>query len=365
MNKPLCLTLMFLVFCASSQAQTFTMIHKFKLQAPTGELAMDANGVLYGTAAEGGRYNLGIVFKLTKQPDLTWKMAVIHSFGSVKDGYTPGSGLTIAPDGTIYGQTSGDGAGNGVVIFRMAFLNGKWGYKILAKPQAVVPAGPVSIDSAGALYGSMMQGGVCAGYIYKLAAGKFAHLYDFKCDGLDGQIPQGGVTVAQDGTVYGTTYFGGTSSLGTVYKIAQDGTETVIHSFAGLDGQFPMAAPIVSQSGLLLGTTANGGTDSMGTVYSIAPDGTETVLYDFHGGSDGQGPQSSLVEDAQGNLYGTTYNGGQGKGLVFEFNPNETILHIFPRFWSQPAGGVMLDAQGVVYGLTSTRNAGTAFQIVQ
>jgi len=57
-------------------------------------------------------------------------------------------------------------------------------------------------------------------------------------------------------------------------------------------------------------------------VYKVDTAGNETVLYNFKGGADGSGPQSYLVRDSAGNLYGTTTNGGLGgAGVVFKLNP--------------------------------------------
>jgi uncharacterized repeat protein (TIGR03803 family) len=145
----------------------------------------------------------------------------------------------------------------------------------------------------------------------------------------DGWEPASGLIFDSSGNLYGTTIYGGSGQCriatgqlpgcGTVFKITPDGTETVLHSFAGgaTDGQFPEAGLLADSSGNLYGTTQSGGAEGLGTVFKITPDGTETVLHFFAGGpSDGSLPNGSLIADSQGNLYGTTAEGGAVKYCV-------------------------------------------------
>jgi uncharacterized repeat protein (TIGR03803 family) len=116
---------------------------------------------------------------------------------------------------------------------------------------------------------------------------------------------------------------------------------TVLHSFAGppTDGAFPFADLIRDASGNLYGTTAEGGSAcgiGCGTVFKVSPTGTETVLHSFRDGSAGDGALpyygSRLVQDAGGNLYGTTSQGGaHGAGVIFKVSSSgtETVLYSF------------------------------------
>jgi uncharacterized repeat protein (TIGR03803 family) len=101
-----------------------------------------------------------------------------------------------------------------------------------------------------------------------------------------------------------------------------------------VDGAYPQATLVMDTQGNLYGTTAAGGTGapcSCGTVFKLDPSGNETILHSFTGGTDGASPDAGLVLDAQGNLYGTTYNGGldtcsadysdSGCGVVFRLAP--------------------------------------------
>jgi len=71
----------------------------------------------------------------------------------------------------------------------------------------------------------------------------------------------------------------------------------------------------------IFGTTLSGGTYNGGTLFKLDSKGNETVLYNFTGGGDGSSPMGALVRDLAGNLYGTTYQGGSGFGVVFMFTP--------------------------------------------
>jgi uncharacterized repeat protein (TIGR03803 family) len=197
----------------------------------------------------------------------------------------------------------------------------------------------------------------------------FSVFYGFK--GPDGAHPEAGLIRDAAGNFYGTTYAGG-SGYGTVFKLDASGKETVLHSFAGFptDGQFPAAALLRDSSGNLYGTTYQGGTSYQGTVFKVDTTGTETVLYNFTLGTDGGYPVGSLIQDAAGNLYGTTMEGGNlncgfhgfGCGVVFELDAagHETVLHSFTNApdGAYPEANLIMDAAGALYG--TTRGGGAA-----
>jgi uncharacterized repeat protein (TIGR03803 family) len=173
-------------------------------------------------------------------------------------------------------------------------------------------------------------------------------------------------------------------------------TEKVVYNFAvnrQPDGVSPSGTLVADGTGNLYGTTVNGGTDSScscGTVFELSPpttvggSWTETILYSFEGGSDGSHPSNALIFDVQGNLYGTTPDGGNNnRGTVFELSPpataggswTETVLWRFPDSRLRgyiPASRLVLDAAGNLYGTTqfgganfATCNCGTVFELVK
>ncbi len=142
-------------------------------------------------------------------------------------------------------------------------------------------------------------------------------------------------------------------------------TYTVLYSFTGqADGAYPQSQLIADAQGNLYGTAAAGGVAQpsrvgppYGVVFRLAPDGTETVLHDFGRGHDGADPQAGLVADAQGNLYGTTAGGGPTfNGTAFRLSPagHETILHDFAGLpdGAQPEGSLLRLAAGDYIGTT-------------
>ena len=150
------------------------------------------------------------------------------------------------------------------------------------------------------------------------------------------------------------------------------GTETVIYNFCSLtncaDGSGPYLGNLIFDSaGNLYGTTVTGGTDNVGVVFELSPQGSglwkETVLHNFlTNGKDGNKPYGSLVFDKNGNLYGTTTEGGVHlDGVVFELSPGangkwtETIIHAFNdngKDAAAPYGAPVFDSAGNLYGST-------------
>jgi uncharacterized repeat protein (TIGR03803 family) len=177
------------------------------------------------------------------------------------------------------------------------------------------------------------------------AASKYKVLHSFT--GSDGANPYAGLIFDTAGNLYGTTLNGGGSHReGTVFKLKRnsDGswTESVLYSFCHLtncaDGFVPNSRLIFDAAGNLYGT-AGGGAYGVGAVFKLTPnsDGswTESVLYSF-AGADGDGPFAGLIFDAAGNLYGTTVGGGaHRRGIAFKLTPNsdgswtESVLYSF------------------------------------
>jgi len=109
-------------------------------------------------------------------------------------------------------------------------------------------------------------------------------------------------------------------------------TYTIVHSFAGypIDGAGPNGELIQDAAGNFYGTTNQGGANGGGTVFKLDPSGTVTILYDFTGGADGAGPEAGLFRDTDGTFYGTTYAGGAyGFGTVFKLDTNNVLTTLY------------------------------------
>jgi uncharacterized repeat protein (TIGR03803 family) len=239
------------------------------------------------------------------------------------------------------------------------------------------PNGNLVADSAGNLYGTASGGGGpnCNGYgcgvVFEVTPqGQEKVLYAFAGKG-DGSLPQGGLIRDKRGNLYGTATTSGTGYGGVVFKITPSGREKALYAFTnGNDGGSPQTGVIRDREGNLYGTTELFGRYYCGTIFKIAPDGTETTLYTFTGGRDGFFP-SGLIQDNAGNLYGTTLDGGaHGSGTVFRLASDGTftVLHSFGRSRNgvQPGAGVIVDKAGNLYGTThegGADDAGAVFRL--
>jgi len=145
-------------------------------------------------------------------------------------------------------------------------------------------------------------------------AQNFQTLYTFTGISPDGANPWNDPLLKLNGTLYGTTSVGGANGGGTVYKIDSNGTETVLYSFCSLtncaDGWLPESNVLPDWQGNLYGVALFGGdtTDTncinnfgCGVLYKLDTKGNLTVLYTFTGGTDGNTPQG-LNMDWAGNL---------------------------------------------------------------
>jgi uncharacterized repeat protein (TIGR03803 family) len=196
----------------------------------------------------------------------------------------------------------------------------------------------------------------------------FRAVYSFQGK-TDGRNPQVGLFT---NAIYGTTFLGGdpTCACGTIYKLLPAGTIKTLHTFVGTDGANPTAGLVEDKNGNLFGTTSQGGigNSSAGTVFKLAPPATvgaawtETVLHTFTGGADGAHPYAGVIFDGAGNLYGTTNGGGAfNYGTVFELDStgNETVLYSFTGLLdgASPYAGVVRDGAGNLYGTTGEGGA--------
>lgn len=160
-------------------------------------------------------------------------------------------------------------------------------------------------------------------------AGNETILYNFAgvASGDGGNPYAGNLILDSAGNLYGTTQAGGTTDFGTVFVLDATGKETVLYSFLGGTDGFNVVSGVVRDAGgNLYGTTFQGGDDpcGCGTVFMLNTLGQKTILYSFTGGVDGGNPFGTLVRDAAGNLYGTTEFGGDPScncGIVFKVTP--------------------------------------------
>jgi uncharacterized repeat protein (TIGR03803 family) len=190
-------------------------------------------------------------------------------------------------------------------------------------------------------------------------------------NGTNGSAPESGLIADASGNLYGTTTFGGTNENGTVFEVANDANHTLstlaIFNAANGNGALPTAGLIADASGNLYGTTSVNGALSIGTVFEVANDANHTLsTLALFTGTNGSQPYAGLIADASGNLYGTTYRGGASDdGTVFELaNDANHTLSTLATFnglnGNGPAAGLIMDANGNLYGTTYVGGVGGA-----
>jgi uncharacterized repeat protein (TIGR03803 family) len=198
---------------------------------------------------------------------------------------------------------------------------------------------------------------------------EFRGLHSFD-GGNDGAMPYAGLIRDEAGNLYGTTVSGGSSGYGTIFELTPKGEETVLYSFAGYpgDGTFPYAGLVAGKNGNLYGTTWQGGRNcegGCGTIYRLKQNSTEKVIYSFAGEPDGANPSYGTIIEKNGDLYGTTESGGNaGFGTIFKASKAgaESLLYSFCQLetcadGAQPSANLVADNRGNFYGTTLSGGA--------
>jgi uncharacterized repeat protein (TIGR03803 family) len=321
---------------------------------PAAGLVFDVGGNLYGTTVHGGPArcpmspDCGTVFKLAPPslPDGSWTESVLYSFCSklvnsqCLDGLNPYGQLTVDQFGDLYGTTSAGGTGrnSGGTVFELSRVNSGQRYTVLYNfcsvgsgklcSDGTFPVAGVTFDKLGNLYGTTLAGGDSQGRgtVYELVPqGKgWNETVLETSERYAAEGPQGTVTLDSLGNIYTTYSQGGEFGFGGVFRIGTQGGISQL-SFTQSDGLVPTAGLVADfKQGILYGTTS-GGQELPGTVFAVTAPSQLTVLYNFcaqPGCTDGEFPYGALVEDASGNLYGTTKKGGAyNQGVVFEITP--------------------------------------------
>ena len=369
---------------------------------PNCQPIFDHNGNLFGTTSKGGTHFGGTVFELSPTESGPWTETLIYEFTGRTDGGYPLAGLTFDAQGNLYG-TAGRGGANGTgAVFELSPQGSGWVYRVLYSFGAsltgdgVEPNSPVIFDDKGNLYGTTFEGGhsgcfTGCGTVFELSpdgSGGWTEtlIHSFKPNGSDGELPGGGGVTLLNGSLYGTTTYGGAYGSGVLFRLKysparQTWLEDVLYIFFGGGGSNPGSVVLIADpAGNLYGTTQYGGIWGLGTIfkatYSQTSGWSVTQLYSFSMfGSDGNIPQSGVIMDSKGNLYGTTFAGGNnyyGYGTVFKLSQSngtwtETILYDFQgendganpqeglRMWARRLYGTATDFGGF--------DGGTVYQI--
>jgi uncharacterized repeat protein (TIGR03803 family) len=285
---------------------------------PTAGLAQGVDGEFYGTTYSGGAMGYGTVFNMTTNGTLTSLVSFVGT-----NGMYPKARLVEANDGNYYGTTALGGTNGFGTVFKMT-TNGTLATLVSFDLQDASSYAGLVQGMDGSLYGTTYGSGT----VFKMTTnGTFLTLYSFTGGGDgDGSNPYAELVQGADGNLYGTTFFGGTNGFGTVYKLTTNGAFTKLVSFGNTNGAYPQGRLVQTSDGILYGTTESGGAytnlsgSGYGTAFKLTTNGTLTTLVSF-GGTNGANPQGGLVQGADGNLYGTTVDGGaSGEGTIFRLN---------------------------------------------
>jgi uncharacterized repeat protein (TIGR03803 family) len=301
---------------------SYKLLHTFSAgsdgSGPNARLAIDPTGDLFGTAGAGGANKNGTIWEYSAKG----AFSNLHSFGGSGDGTYPFQGPTLGPGSLLFGTTSEGAIGNSGLIYNIGTAHAYTEmYKFLSKGDGHCPFSGVAVTSAGAIYGTAIGlgfGGNPTGSVFEYTStGGLKTLYVFT-DGNDGEWPNQAPTVDNAGNVYGTTYIQkGSNFPGAIWMISAAGTFKLLREMdAAKDGSGPNSPLLLDLDGNLYGTTLLGGAHGFGTLFRITPAGKFTVLHSFTGGSDGGQPSGNLVRDAAGTLFG-----GTDFGPVFEEVP--------------------------------------------
>jgi len=333
---------------------------------PNTPLVFDNAGALYGTTITGGGtfHEGGLVFKLAPGTGRSWEEEVLYvfcSFDNCQDGGAPWAGAVWDQVGNLYGTTFGGGLYSAGAVFQLSPEAGGWTETVRYSfnpsgsrdgTDGESPKAGVVLDASGNLYGTTIWGGnyskcsgsLGCGIVFQLtptSGGSWQEnvLHRFAQFTHDGQVPYTGVTLDSKGDVYGVTAGGGIyrgcppGGCGVVFKLAKNQSgqwkETILHAFDFTHGGGPFGTLVFGKAGNLYGTAVGGGkgpcSAGCGLVFKLSPTKKGrwkyTILHEFTG-PDGANPDSGVIFDRKGNLFGTTQRGGAyGGGVVFELTP--------------------------------------------
>jgi uncharacterized repeat protein (TIGR03803 family) len=350
----------------TAQAQTPTVLYNFlngssDAAFPTGSIVQGRDGFMYGVGAFFGRgaNNTGAVYKIS--PAGVEK--VFFNFPATFNGCI--SGLTLGTDGNFYGTcTDNTSTGQGS-LYRLTPAGVFTDMHDFASGGGSFP--PIQA-SDGNFYGVVAVG------VYKMTpAGVFTMIHTFTSP--DGQ-PISNLTQASDGNLYGTLTLCSNGNRGCVYKVSTAGVFAEVYLFVDATGSFPCSGVIQGTDGKLYGATGFGGANTDGDLYNVTTAGVEADLHAFNNTTDGacnpgSFPVVNLLQVNDGNFYGTNYGGANANnGSIYKL----TAAHVFSAFLfpgnnvdgSQPFSTLIQNTNGKIYGTTNgggTNSTGTFFSV--
>lgn len=247
---------------------------------PYGGVAIDAAGNLYGTTSGTVTEGAGLVFELSPGQN-GWTESLPHIFclnyPDCSDGAQPMAGVTLDKAGNLYGTTEFGGQPNEVgwgVAYELSPTKSGWTetvLKVFTSATGGRTSAGITIYPEGHLYGGLSQGGAnqCGGFFRLKTFGVFS------LSGGNGCSPQADLLYGS-GALLGSTGQGGANSRGVLFKFTAKQnhvTQTILYNFCQqvncADGSQPMGSPTL-RNGQLYGATFVGGINNTGVIYQIA-----------------------------------------------------------------------------------------------
>jgi uncharacterized repeat protein (TIGR03803 family) len=350
-----------------AHAQTPTLLYNFQMShtdacQPEDNIVQGRDGYMYGIGETCGANDGGAVYKIST----TGAESVVFNFPS---GWSSCfSGLTRGNDGNFYGTCFTTPTGNGS-IFQLtpagAFTDK---YDFTGVNGDTEPVfGPMQA-SDGNFYGTTGYYPFSCGNIYKLtSAGVYTNLHTFTGSDCG---PASSLFQASDGNLYGTLYSCAlTSSEGCVYKITTAGVFKEIYGFSTSAGFNPCSGVIQGKNGKLYGATNQGAANSSGSIYSLTTAGVYTDLHDFDSTTDGACSYNigrttvNLLQVTDGSFYGVNSAGGSYGGSIYKLtSANVFTAFLFPSTdadGNSPVSTLIQNTNGLVYGTTSAGGPST------
>jgi uncharacterized repeat protein (TIGR03803 family) len=330
---------------------------------PYANPTLGRDGFFYGSTALGGAFNFGTLYKIDRAGTLT----VLHSFTGGADSMFPQAAPIQAADGSFYGTTVGDIDAVYPTVYKLT-PSGDFS-TIYTFPSAIaIPWSGLIQASDGNLYVNSGDGGAnsCGAITTLTTAGVVKSTYSFDC--ASGEVPIARLVEATDGNLYGTTAGGGTQGYGTIFKLNRStGTVTFLYSFAPRSGSGYYSALTQGSDGNLYGTTENGGIDNIGSLFQLSLAGKYTQLYSFSGRFLPGAGVAGLHQQTNGTFYGTTDQGGTDLlGTIYSLNMGLVPFVAFVQPAGKTGGTAQILGQGFIGTTTVTFNGvpATSFKVV-
>ncbi len=347
------------VFTIDLTTGAFSTVYDFvnsTVRVPWGSLMLAANGKLYGTASGGGANSKGGLFMFDPADNTC---TVLYNFDGTASRVSPG--LVQATNGKLYGMTSSLGNNDDGTIFEFDLTSNT--YTVLYGFDGIsgrYPSGVLVQDASGKLYSTSVYGGYNddnGGLIFEfnLTGNKYTPVYKFG-GALNGSYPNGGLVQGYNGQVYGMTYSGGVNDLGVIFTVDPiQHTFTKLYDFESTNGNSPEGSLVQGADGKLYGM-ARGGANGKGVIFQFdLTTQAYTKRYEFDG-SQGAYPAAngSVICASNGKLYGIAEGGGASdKGVIFEFDPATGICTKRYDFTGEAYDGTLIQAaSGKLYGTT-------------